>query len=780
MKSSIIGSSIRSQSRCLLLLILLPLVVYFNSLSGSFQYDDKKLINRPWIYDLAHYKDELHFLPGPLSNQSLLAVLNLRPVLLFTFAINNTLHYQRVFGFHLVNLLLHVLVTILVFMIVKLSQEFLYLNRSGSYKRETTFRPGTDNDTYSFLILPLTTALFFVLHPLATGSVSYISSRSTLLVSFFYLLSLYVFLRIFTLGTNPYRRTFQVLLAVVIIVLYYLALASKLIAITLPVLLVIWFIFIISPVRFPRFHTFLLSRKMLVVYVLLLIILLMIALNNAGIERGIFSKGGVLYGHFGYFSAQLKIITFHYLKMFLFPINQNVDIGFPFFFGLDLIALLAASILLGIVIWVLLKGSPFLKAGTAWFFLTLAPTSSFLPLGDLAVEHRLYLPMSLGLCLIAGQCVAGMAQLRRLKVLLVLMVAMGVLTTARNRVWLNEMTLWQDAMEKSPHSPRPYNNVGKAYYERNDIEGSMAFFRKSINLSFEFVDAHYNLASVYMDLKRFQDAEEEYRVTIRLDSEYYAAYLGLGSVYNQTGRYEAAIKNYHLANDTWKHHNPGEYTLAKLNLGEVYGKLGRFRDAIRESNLALKFSPSMFKAHFNLGTAYMKLKDLDNAERSFLNCLEMNDQFNKAQFNLARLYQLKKEWEKSNQWFKKFVETKGPNAKAYFGLAWNYQKTNLLGQARDFYAKSLALKPSYLEARINLANVHIQLKQFDEALVNFKQVLQQQPNLFRVNMQMGLLYWKIKNDTTRAENHFRRALELAPRTQDKTQISQLIKALAKS
>ncbi|MEC7640869.1 MAG: tetratricopeptide repeat protein [Nitrospinota bacterium] len=624
--------------------------------------------------------------------------------------------------------------------------------------------------------MPLAASLLFALHPLATESVSYISSRSTLLATFFYLSSLYVFIRIFTVAATPHRWVRQSILAAIIGCMFYLTLTSKLTAATLPFLLCVWFLFIISPARFPSLHTKLLSGGALLFYALILIALLKIVLELAPLDHG-----NTLFGKYGYFMMQLQIIVFYYLKMFFLPINQNMDIGFPFsehLMNFDFI--FAVVILLSILGWVLFKGNPWLKTGTIWFFLTLAPTSSFFPLNDLAVEHRLYLPMSLGLCVIVGQSLAALSSRRRLRVLLILIVVEGLLTTARNPIWIDDMTLWQDSVSKNPHSPRPSNNLGKAYYYKDEKEHALQYFRKSISQTPSFSEARFNLANTYMDLKRLKAAEKEYQTVIALDREHFKAYLGLGSIYNQMGRYDDAIEKYNQANEVWKLHRPGDYGLAKLNLGEIYGNLGNFEKAIQESSLALISSPTLHKAHFNIGNAYQKLGDLEKAERSFLNCLGINSQFEKAQFNLAHLYQAEKEWYKSSSWFERYLQTKGPDAKAYFGIAWNYQQSEQWEQARKFYEKSIAIQPDYVNATINLANLHIKFKQFDKALVLLGNALKQEPKHFKVHVQMGIIYWKIRNNKTKAKNHFNHAIENARQGRQKAQISKLIQALQKS
>ena len=100
-------NSLQSKIACILVLIILPTIVYFNSLQGAFQFDDRNLLNKEWIADLNSFNESV----------SMKSFQN-RPVLLWTFAINNHLDNKHTFGFHLVNLTIHILVTVLIFIIL--------------------------------------------------------------------------------------------------------------------------------------------------------------------------------------------------------------------------------------------------------------------------------------------------------------------------------------------------------------------------------------------------------------------------------------------------------------------------------------------------------------------------------------------------------------------------------------------------------------------------------------------------------------------------------------
>ena len=218
-------NSLQSKIACILVLIILPTIVYFNSLQGAFQFDDRNLLNKEWIADLKSFNESV----------SMKSFQN-RPVLLWTFAINNHLDNKHTFGFHLVNLTIHILVTILIFVIlVRIKNLISKENISG--KKENSKLVG--HQPNNVLFFPFITSLIFALHPINTDSVAYISSRSSLLATFFYLLTIFCFTETLLLSRTVKYRMISGLLTIPGI---YLAVASKLIAITLPVIIMFLFL----------------------------------------------------------------------------------------------------------------------------------------------------------------------------------------------------------------------------------------------------------------------------------------------------------------------------------------------------------------------------------------------------------------------------------------------------------------------------------------------------------------------------------------------------------
>ena len=739
-----LSTPVKTQIWSLLILTLLPLLLYFNSLGGAFQFDDRNLIEREWIADLDAFQKNVRI--GNYEN---------RPILLWTLAVNNSLHKNKVFGFHLLNLMLHVFVCILIFVILLQTQNIL-TQPSGELEkpsRLTAFLP----------------ALLFAAHPLNTDSVTYISSRSTVLATFFYLLTLYAFLKIFSPRKPQWQwpiRTFMALLAAVAM---FLALASKLIAVTLPIALGLWFLVFIRPRRFPRLGTRLFARKIFPVYGAILFALLSVVLLwGPGILYAPKDQGLELFGRIPYLLVETKVVIFYYLKLFFAPINLNVDNGFPFstFLTDPMIAL--AILAIGAMILLVWKTENlWIRAGVLWFFITLTPTSSIVPLNDLAVEHRMYLPMTLGLCLVVGGAFQTIQTGWHLRFLLVVIGLFGVLTLSRNLVWTNEVRLWKDAVAKTPFSPRTHNNLGKAYYENGQLEQALIHFLKAneniqqrlarqynltdpaevlgrragefpngggkaptppLQIVADLSEPHYNLASVYLDLGNLEQAKLEYRTAIRLNPDYFDAMLGLGSVHARMGQTDQAIDFFRQSIQKRKSvTGKQDYPLARLNLGEIYGRSGKFEESVRELSLAVMHDPSMVLGHYNLGVAYLMTGNLAQAERALTTCLTLNDRFEPALFNLARVTQAKGEWERSTRQFENFLSVKGADARAYFQIGWNYQQAGQWGKAGEHYEKALAIKPGFLKARVNLGKIYTQSKQYDLARRHLQKALQSNP-----------------------------------------------------
>ena len=421
-------------------------IVYLNSFRGVFQFDDYNV-----IVDNGGVHTWGAFLAGLPRG--------IRPLLKFTYTLNWTWG-MGLFGFHLVNVMLHAANAVMLFFLAS--------------------RIGGPSVSRFAALLP---ALLFAVHPVQTEVVTYISGRSVSLMAFFYLGSILVYLR-------GRERGSPFLLYLTSPILFLLAAASKEVALTLPFALVLC-----DAVRRERTGWKETIRAQAVHWGLLAA-LAVFFLAHAGYGR-------LIEACFEIRSASANLFTQihgigYLLSRLVMPHALDIDPDLPVFSGgspvlLPEALLLAALLGAGIIG---LKKRSLAGFGILWFFLHLVPTNSFIPRLDVANDRQLYLA-SWGLFL----AVAAGADLLREKrgarwitaVAVVLVVALGALTVSRNTAYRSEVALWEDTVRQSPGKARGWNNLGYAYQQAGRFCDAEAAYLRALQVNPGYALARENL-----------------------------------------------------------------------------------------------------------------------------------------------------------------------------------------------------------------------------------------------------------------------------------------------
>jgi tetratricopeptide (TPR) repeat protein len=442
-----------------LLLVGAVVVCYLNSFRGAFQYDDYNV-----IVDHGGVHSWGAFLAGLPRG--------IRPLLKFTYTLN-WISGPGPFGFHLVNVGLHAANAVMLFLLAS--------------------RIGGPSVSRFAALLP---ALLFVVHPVQTEAVTYISGRSVSLMAFFYLGSLLAWLR-------GRERGSRFLLYLASPILFLLAAASKEVALTLPFALILC-----EAARRER-DGWKEAFRAQAVHWGLLVALAVLFLAHVGYGR-------LLEACFDIRGAGANLLTQvhgigYLLSRLVMPHALNIDPDLPVFSGWSPVlvpeALLLAALLAG-GIYGLVKRSP-AGFGILWFFLHLVPTNSFIPRLDVANERQLYLA-SWGLFL----AVAAGADLLREKrekrgarwvtaVAAVLVIALGALTVSRNTVYRSEVALWEDTARKSPGKARAWNNLGYAHGLAGRTRDAEAAYLRALA-----IDPGYALARGNLEQSRRKEKPE--------------------------------------------------------------------------------------------------------------------------------------------------------------------------------------------------------------------------------------------------------------------------------
>ena len=541
------------------LISLTCILAYSNTMNVPFIFDDIPIVaSNPLIRDVGNFFDI-----GVMNDHRYVGKL--------TFALNYALHGLDVRGYHLVNLLIHVVNGVLVYLLVVAS-----------------FRaPGLAGSRLDGRLVGLITALLFVSHPLQTQAVTYIVQRYTSLGTMFYLLGVLGYVR-WRLGEGGWWYLVGLVSAVA-------GMKTKEIVFTLP--LVIGLYEVVFFEGGARRFLYVLPFVGSMVLVPLSFIGKVGALGELveEVERVTSVEEGL--GRWQYILTEVRVLV-SYLRLVFLPVGQNLDYDYRVSEGMDwevlgsgvvLGVLLVAGVVFGRGRWV--EGR-LVGFGLLWFFVCHLVEGFLVVLPDVIFEHRMYLPMYGVVVAVVVLVVWGAGAVGRQReavvVMMLVVLVLVVMSYRRNQVWTDEVRLWQDVVSKSPNKARAYNNLGYVYSERGWFQEAEKAFKKALQLRPDHPGTHYNLGNLYLSMGQLDMAIEEYQKAIALKPDYIEAHNNLAIAYKRKGMYEKAVNEY----QTVLRLNP-QFAVAHYNLANLYFLMGRIGDARRHYQEAHRLNPSL-------------------------------------------------------------------------------------------------------------------------------------------------------------------------------------------
>lgn len=580
-------------------LVLLCLLAYSNSFHVPFQFDDfYNVVEKPYVRDIRLFFDgsgENGFAPDH--------AFRMRTVGYLTFALNYRIGGRDVLGYHIGNLLVHCANGLLLYWLVVLSFRGPVLGRSSL--RDAS-KP-----------IALFSSLLFASHPVQTQAVTYIVQRLSSLATCFYLLSLvsYIKARLVFAERSSWRRA--CVWYGLSLVSAILAMKTKEIAFTLPLIIVL--------------HEFLFFRGEVKKRILLLIPLL---LTMGIVPFGLIGTPGTTGDLIGdvsqvmrvdsplsrweYFCTELRVIV-TYLRLLVLPIRQNLDYDYPvfrsFLNGTILLSFLFLAVLVGAGIYLVYRdrrsvsGVRIVSFGIFWFFITLSVESSIIPITDVIFEHRLYLP-SVGFWIALTGALAwgrqriggGTKPFVFPAVLSMVVLLFCGLTYARNLAWRSEVSLWEDVVGKSPAKARGHNALGFALRKEGRAGEAIEQYREAIRLQPGYALAHSNLGFAYYTVGQAGKAIAHYERAIRLMPDFAEAHNGLGIVYGELGLPEKAANEHRIALRL-----KPDFAQAHTNLGNLYWKEGETERAVEHYRMAIRIRPDLAEPFNNMGVIYANM-----------------------------------------------------------------------------------------------------------------------------------------------------------------------------
>jgi len=549
------------------MLALAVLVAYWSALHAPFVFDDNVRIaqnaNLEQLWPIRGHPN--------------------RPVLTFSLALNRHFAGDDPAGYRAVNITIHLVSTLLLFGLVRRT---LTLPR---FSEETRRRAS---------LLAFASALLWGLHPMNTMAVTYLWQRAESMMAMFYLLTFYAFLRSATAPAG--RRVPWTILASCS---FLLGLGTKEVMVTaVPLLLLFDATFLSSSFR-SGYHR---HWKAYVPLVLGLAAFLLIG----RIEHRATSDSEV--SNLQYLASQPGVIA-HYLWTILWPVSLCFDHAWPVAESTMQVlpqTLLVVGLLLA-SLWGSFRKHPVGFLGL-WFFLILAPTSSFVVINDLAAEYRVYLPLaaiSVGLVMLVER-VSGKHTGLAVMAGLIAAASLFHLTRERNEDYMDPTRLWESTLEVAPHNPRAHGHLAAEQLLARRFEAAEHHARRAVQLDPGYDSARANLASALLQLGRKEEALRHFRRYLESSTGMTNARILriTANLLLERGNPEQAQEHLRQAIQL----DPGDVA-AILGQARASEQLGQYRRAIGHAEQALELEPNNGEAHLITARARARRGELEQA-----------------------------------------------------------------------------------------------------------------------------------------------------------------------
>jgi tetratricopeptide (TPR) repeat protein len=584
-------------------------------------------------------------------------------------------------GFHATNIVLHGLNTALVTIMA-----FLLIEAAKNVKR----REGSENgiSERGALTAAALTGILFGFHPIHVESVAWISERKDVLCAFFFLTGIMTYLKYVEERSTeivgvPFFRGHSSRFYFLTLVLFALALLSKPMAVTFPVVLLLLDWHPLGRLERERISAIITEKLPLFALSIASSIVAILAQKSIGDVMSL-SDLSLIYRLFNGTRAFVL-----YLWKMLVPINL-----IPFYSYHRDVSLLSAKYITILFVAVGIAASCVMlvksKKGRSWtaawsyYLITLLPVLGFIQVGSQSMADRyMYLP-SLGPFLLAGLGLALVFERKRggtegpsseryyaLVIMGVLAISLSLLTLRQTGVWKDGLTLWNYVIEKDPASfAKVYNNRGLIYLDQNRPGEALRDFNTAVASAPGIPKWYFNRAAAYRVLGQYDKALDDLTTVLKFEARNMRGYVHRGNTYFLMGQYDEAISDFSTAillkpDSAFVYFNRGKaYRLKKqydkaiddfsktvsfdprfadayCERGAVYIALARYDEAIADCSAAISINPDAPRYYYNRGTAFIKRGLFEDAVFDFTKAISISAE-PKTEYYMNRSNALKK------------------------------------------------------------------------------------------------------------------------------------------
>ena len=581
--------------QAILLLIIVGCLCYSNTLNNGFVWDDQPLVTEnPHIRSLDSISS-FFFDPKTVSGKGLFFKDIYRPITLLSFAIDYKFWKLNPRFYHLENVAFHIADALLLYLFILLA---------------------FDNG-----LVALFSSLIFLVHPVSTEAVTWISGRGNVLSVFWYLATL-----IFYTAYCKYRKKIYYIISLAACLI---AVFSKEIAVTIP--LAVMLFIALNKDRERNEYLCTIPYFLISIFYVSVRYILLGRMSQVGSWAPIYER-----------MLTMSKAAVSYLCILIYPLRLCADRAIFIIHSIKDPAAFTSLFILGIAVYIAVYFRDKHKAITYsifFFFITLLPVSNIISMDLVLADRFLYLP-SIGFSLFVSylfyRLIVYMDR-KKLKsavyaVFIIIIILLGSRTILRNNDWKNDEIFCRENLKLNADSARLHYNLALALLDGDNLKEAAYEFKKAIALKSEYSDAaHYNLGIILTRSSDLKGAAEEFKKAISLKDDYIEAYNNLGNVYALLGDKASSLKCFERSIAV----KPN--AVAYNNIGIAYFETGDYDKAITNYQEAILLDRDYAAAHLNLGNAYYSKGDIENAKISWREVLRIDPSNKMVEENLRIL-----------------------------------------------------------------------------------------------------------------------------------------------
>jgi len=591
-------------------------IIYSNTLNSPFIFDDTLNIEDNAYIRISELNLKTLYKAGFKSPSSR------RPLANISFAVNYFFGKYEVIGYHIINILIHLINGILVyFLSIAMFKQML--------SSKTVNSPVLKYSNFNIVYISLFAALIFISHPIQIQSVTYLVQRMNSMATMFYLLSFLLYLH----GRINRLRWRRYALWTGGFVSWILALGTKEIAATLPLAIFFYEWYFFQNLSYIWLKN---NYKHIVLALVLITSVYVMYLGKLPFDEFFGNYAGRDFTPWQRVLTQFRVIVF-YISLLFYPHPSRLNLLhhiIPSDSFVDPFTTLLSFFVLAFLICLMLalaRRQRIISFCILWFFLHLLIESSVIGL-EMIFEHRLYLPM-VGFSLLLAYFLFSVLAKKRLwvSIICILVICMlSVATYTRNGIWHDSETFWSDVLSKNPHSHRAHNNLGIFLDKQGRQNEAIYHYSEALRIKPDHAEAHNNLGVVFEQQKRFTDAIYHYNTALQIRPEYIEAHNNLGVALEQQGHFKDAIDHYFMALNLQPN-----YIDACINLGVALMRQGNLEGAVRSFHAALQIDPDNAGIYNNLGVAVERQGKSEKALEYYKKALRLKPDYAEAHNNLG-------------------------------------------------------------------------------------------------------------------------------------------------